>query len=73
LEATAAIREHDRSAGRHTPIVAMTAHAMKGDREMCLSAGMDAYVNKPLDAVAFISVVESTARSGSPDLQETCQ
>ncbi|MHB8864488.1 MAG: response regulator, partial [Pirellulaceae bacterium] len=48
LAATERIRELERETGRHTPIVAMTAHAMKGDRERCLEAGMDQYVSKPL-------------------------
>ncbi len=48
LEATAAIRERERSAGLHVPIVAMTAHTMKGDREKCLDAGMDGYLAKPI-------------------------
>jgi len=42
FETTAAIREKERSSGLHLPIIAMTAHAMKGDREHCLAAGMDA-------------------------------
>ena len=48
FEATRRIRELEEASGRHTPIVAMTAHAMAGDRERCLAAGMDNYVSKPL-------------------------
>ena len=48
LEATAAIREKELEDGSHIPIIAMTAHAMKGDRERCLEAGMDGYITKPL-------------------------
>ena len=48
FEATAAIRAAEEETGRHLPIVAMTAHAMKGDRERCLTAGMDGYVSKPI-------------------------
>jgi signal transduction histidine kinase/ligand-binding sensor domain-containing protein/CheY-like chemotaxis protein len=64
LETTAIIREREKSEGGRIPIIALTAHAMKGDRERCIEAGMDNYVNKPIDAVSFLEVVESTALAG---------
>ena len=64
LEATAQIREWEKNRGRRTPIVALTAHSMKGDRDRCLAAGMDTYVTKPFDVAKLIEVVESTARLG---------
>jgi CheY-like chemotaxis protein len=58
FKATAAIRESERSTGRHTPIVAMTAHALKGDEERCLSAGMDAYISKPIRTNELFATIE---------------
>ena len=55
--ATAAIRELEKATGGHTPIVALTAHAMKGDRERCLVAGMDAYVSKPLRVEELFEII----------------
>jgi len=58
FEATTRIRERERATGMHVPIVAMTAHAMKGDRERCLEIGMDDYLTKPFDTAALRGVVE---------------
>jgi CheY-like chemotaxis protein len=58
IEATQAIRMRERGTGRHLRIVAMTAHAMTGDRERCLAAGMDGYLSKPVDQKMLFAVVE---------------
>jgi CheY-like chemotaxis protein/HPt (histidine-containing phosphotransfer) domain-containing protein len=58
LEATSAIRERERPSGSHVPIVAMTAHAMAGDRERCLQAGMDGYVSKPLRPDELLDAID---------------
>lgn len=62
FEATAAIRAHELGTGTYTPIVAMTAHAMKGDRERCLDAGMDTYIAKPIQIHDLHQIIEETMR-----------
>src|SRR5262249_38332025 len=59
--ATRAIRQQEGSTGAHIPIVALTAHAMRGDRERCLTAGMDAYLSKPLQAPQLFEMIERLA------------
>jgi len=59
LSATAAIRVREKTTGQHIPIVAMTAHAMVGDKERCLQAGMDGYVCKPVQIDELFAVIES--------------
>ena len=66
FEATSFIREQERGTQKHLPIIAMTAHAMSGDRERCLEAGMDAYVTKPVDAKKLLAAISDAAIQ--PDL-----
>ena len=66
FEATAAVRARERVQGGHVPIVALTAHAMKGDRERCLAAGMDAYVSKPIEAEELFTTLERVVPGDAP-------
>jgi two-component system, sensor histidine kinase and response regulator len=59
FEATAAIREKEKRGGKRTPIIAMTAHALKGDEERCLAAGMDAYISKPIRTHELFATIET--------------
>ena len=61
FEATAAIREKERIVGKHLPIIAMTAHAMTGDRERCIDAGMDGYLAKPIHAAELFQTMSQLA------------
>ena len=62
LKATALIRVQERQTGEHIPIVAMTAHAMVGDRERCLQVGMDDYLSKPIRAQHLFDILEAVSR-----------
>ena len=66
LQASQAIRAREKFSGERIPIIAMTAHAMKGDKERCLEAGMDAYVAKPINASELFEIIHSLVHL--PDL-----
>ncbi|HLY63712.1 MAG TPA: response regulator [Terriglobia bacterium] len=68
FKATAAIRERERRTGGHIPIVAMTAHAMKGDQERCLASGMDGYASKPIHQADLFRVMDSLVNFPRPEL-----
>jgi two-component system, sensor histidine kinase and response regulator len=72
LEATAVIRSNEVATGEHLPIVALTAHAMKGDRERCIAAGMDAYISKPIRSKDLFETIEDLLQK-RPSNTETKQ
>jgi two-component system, sensor histidine kinase and response regulator len=69
FQTAAAIRARERGTAGHVPIIAMTAHAMKGDRERCLAAGMDAYVSKPVQAKELFAAIDTLSwqMAAAPD------
>jgi two-component system sensor histidine kinase/response regulator len=67
FQATAAIRAIERETGRHLPIAAVTASALKGDREACLAAGMDGYLAKPIRMSELVEVVDRLVPHGQPE------
>jgi two-component system sensor histidine kinase/response regulator len=77
LEATVALREKEREKGNgvHLPVIALTAHAMKGDQGRCLAAGMDGFLSKPirpleLDAILEIYVTRRISTTNAPEIAE---
>jgi two-component system sensor histidine kinase/response regulator len=70
LTATGAIREREKETGGHIPIIALTAHAMAGDKERCLKAGMDGYVAKPIRAEELFEAIEA-AMAALPEEDES--
>jgi CheY-like chemotaxis protein len=62
LEAARVIRESEKVTGMHVPIVALTAHAMKGDQDKCLAAGMDGYLSKPVHAADLLRTIEAYSK-----------
>ncbi|MFY9727249.1 MAG: response regulator [Bryobacteraceae bacterium] len=66
FETTAALRAREAKTGQHLPIIAMTAHAMKGDQMRCLDAGMDGYVTKPISTSALFATIEAACRQPAP-------
>ena len=72
LEATAAIREQERLDGGHIPIIAMTAHAIKGFSQQCLEAGMDDYITKPIKPQEMFRIVESLASEALAAATDEC-
>ena len=65
MEATARIREKEKLTGAHQPVVALTAHAMKGDQELCLASGMDGYLSKPIRPQELDQLLEQYAGKGT--------
>jgi CheY-like chemotaxis protein len=68
LDATIAVRAHEQASGEHMPIIAMTAHAMHGDRERCLAAGMDDYLSKPIGPADLRRVLTPLVAASSRQL-----
>jgi PAS domain S-box-containing protein len=71
FEATAIIRTKEKETGKHIPIIALTAHAMKGDRQRCLEAGMDGYIPKPIGPQKLFEVIEQVIQNPTTNIKRT--
>jgi two-component system sensor histidine kinase/response regulator len=70
FQATAAIRAKEQPGGRRQPIIAMTAHALKGDQDRCIAAGMDGYVSKPIRTADLFAAIEAAVGTAKPSAPE---
>lgn len=70
FEATRRIRQWESGQGRHIPIIAMTAHALKGDRELCIEAGMDDYITKPLEPNVLFNTLDRWTQTAETSVDE---
>jgi CheY-like chemotaxis protein len=73
LSATTNIRNREKATGLHVPIIAMTAHALKGDREKCLAAGMDDYITKPIRSAVLFETIDRFFADSTKPASETDQ
>jgi two-component system, sensor histidine kinase and response regulator len=69
FEATRLIREKEKISGAHVPIIALTAHAMQGDKDRCLACGMDGYVSKPIKPEELFSTMDDVVRRVAHNLK----
>ena len=69
FQATSIIRQQEKATGGHLPIIAVTAHALKGDRERCLAAGMDGYISKPFRLTEMLAEIEKIPQLRMSGLQ----
>jgi CheY-like chemotaxis protein len=67
LEATTLIRQREAQTGSHIPIIALTAHALQGDRDQCLASGMDSYVPKPLRHLDLLKAIQACCPDTNTD------